>query len=87
MSSNLDSSVKTLVDNSLTTLENLKEEIVDYEEILNNLIETGEKDRTIEDIEKDYPDKIEKLEEALNNYISENDLYILKTEFSNKKWK
>ena len=35
-------------------------------------------------IEKDFPDEIEKLEEALNTYISENDLKILKSEFPDK---
>ena len=39
------------------------------------------KNESTEDFRKDFPDEIEKLEEALNNYISENDLKILKTEF------
>ena len=47
--------------------------------------EIGE-DRTIEDLEKDYLDKVGKLEEALNNYISAIDLKILKTE-SPDNWK
>ena len=35
---------------------------------------------------KDYPDEIENLEEALLNYMRENDLKTLKTEFPDK-WK
>ena len=42
--------------------------------------------RTVQDIKKDFTDEFEKLEEALNNYITENDLKILKTEFPHK-WK
>ena len=37
-------------------------------------------------MKKDYPDKINELEEALLNYIGENDLKILKTGFPDK-WK
>ena len=36
---------------------------------------------SIKDIKNDYPEKIEKLEEALLNYIVENDLKILKQNF------
>ena len=53
---------------------------------MNIVNEIGEKDRTIDDLKKDYPNEIEKLEEALLNYIGENDLNILKTEFPDK-WK
>ena len=86
LSSGLDSLVQTLVDNSQKTLENLKHEIVDNDEILDfvNKIEQG--DRTIEDLKKDYLDEIKKLEEVLLNYFGENDLRILKTEFPDK-WK
>ena len=42
--------------------------------------------RPIEDLKNDYPNEIEKLEEALLNYNGENDLKLLKTEFSDK-WK
>ena len=42
--------------------------------------------RTIEDLKKYYPDKIKILEEALLNYMGENDLEILKTGFPDK-WK
>ena len=65
-SSSLDSLVKTLVENSNKTLKNLKNEIVDISKIVKGI---GEKDRTIEDLEKDYPNKIEKVEEVLLNYI------------------
>ena len=37
-------------------------------------------------MKKEYPDKINELEEALLNYICENDLKILKTGFPDK-WK
>ena len=50
------------------------------------LNEIGEDDRTIEDMKKDYPNEIEKLEEALLSFIRENDLKRLKTEFPDK-WK
>ena len=64
----------------------MKEEIVDNDELVNIVNEIGEEDRTIEGLNKDHPDKFEKLEEALNNYMSGNDLKILKTEFP-EKWK
>ena len=86
LSSGLDSLVKTLVDNSHKTLKNLKEEIVDNDEILNIVNEIVEEDKTIKDLKKVYPDKIKNLEEALLNYIGENDLNILKTGFPDK-WK
>ena len=64
----------------------MKKEIVDNDEILNfvNEKEEDEADRTIETLKKDYEDKIRKLEEALNNYLSENDLKVLRTEFHDK---
>ena len=83
-SSSLDSLVKTVVDNSHETLKNLKEEIVDDNYILNIVTDIGEYNRTIKDLKKDYPDKINKLEEALLNYIGENDLENLKTGFPYK---
>ena len=49
LSSGLDSLVKTLVDNSNKTLKNLKEEIVDNDEILNSINEIIEDDKTIKD--------------------------------------
>ena len=81
LSSGLDSLVKTLVDNSNKTLKNLKEEIFDNDEILNIVNKIEEKDRTIKDLKKDYPEEIENLEEALLNYLGENDLKILKKDF------
>ena len=53
--------------------------------IVNEIEPLASVDRTTEDIKKEFPDEIEKLEEALNNYISENDLKILGTEFLDKK--
>ena len=85
-SSSLDSLVKTVVDNSNKTLGNLKKEIVDNDFILNIVTDIGDYIRTIKDLKKDYPDKINELEEALINYIGENDLKILKTGFPDK-WK
>ena len=64
LSSGLDSLVKTLVDNTNKTLENLKEEIVDSDEIL-NIIDEILDDRTIKGWKKDYPNEIKNLEEAL----------------------
>ena len=86
LSSSLDSLVKALVDNSNKTLKNLKEEIVDNDEILNIINEIIEDDKTIKDLKKDYPEEIKKLEEALLNYMGENDLKIIKTGFP-YKWK
>ena len=84
LSSGLDSLVKTLVDNSNKTLKNLKEEIVDNDEILNIINEIIEDDKTIKDLKKDYPEEIKNLEKALLNYMEENDLKILKTRFPDK---
>ena len=36
---------------------------------------------SFEDLRRGFPEEIGKLEEALNNCISENDLKVLKTEF------
>ena len=85
-SSSLDSLVKKLVDNSNKTLKNLKNEIVDNDEILDIVNKIVEEDKTIKDSKKDYPDEIKNLEEALLNYIGENDLKILKTG-SSDEWK
>ena len=86
LSSGLDSLVKTLVDSSNKTLKNLKEKIVDKDEILKIINEIIEDDKTIKDLKKDYPEEIKNLEEALLDYIGENDLKILKTGFL-YKWK
>ena len=85
-SSRLDSLVKTIVDKSNKTLKNLKEEVVDNDEIFNIVNEIKEQDRTIENLKKDYPDKIKNLEEALLDYMGENNLKILKRGFPDK-WK
>ena len=84
LSSGLDSLVKSLVDNSNKTLKNLKEEIVDNDEVLNINNEIIEADETIKDLKKHYPIEINKLEEALLNYMGENDLKILRTGFPDK---
>ena len=84
LSSSLDSLVKTLVDKSHRTLKNLKKEIVDNDEILNIVKEIVDAERTIDDLNKDYPNKIEKLNEALLNYMGEDDLKNLKTGFPDK---
>ena len=93
LSSSLDSLVKTLVDNSHKTLKDFKEEIVDNDEILNIvdkikmlITEDKYKNDSIKDLKKDYPDEIKNLEEALLDYMGENDLKILKTGFPDK-WK
>ena len=91
LSSSCVSLVKTLVDNSHKTLKDLKEEIVDNNEILNivnEIILLVEEDKcknvSIKDLKKDYPDKINDLEETLLNYMGENDLHLLKTGFPDK---
>ena len=93
LSSSLDSLVKTLVDNSHKTLKILKEEYFDNDEIVSivNEIKTiieedGYKFDSIKDLKKDYPEEIIRLEEALLNYMDENDLEFLKTGFPDK-WK
>ena len=93
LSNSLYSLVTTLVDNSHKTLNSLKEEIVDNDEITKKvnkiklLIEEDKYNKnSIKDLKKDYPDKIEKLEKALLIYMVENDLKILKTGFPDK-WK
>ena len=82
--SGLDKLVSNLVDNSNKKLKDLKEEIAD--EILNIVNKIEEEDRTIKDLKKDYPEEIKCLEEALLNYMGENDLKILKAGFHDK-WK
>ena len=86
LSSGWDSLVKTFVDNSNKTLKDLKEEIVDNEEVLNIINNITEEYRTIKDLKKDYPNEIKNLEKALLDYMGENDLKILKTAFPDK-WK
>ena len=67
-------------------MKNLKKEIVDNDEILKNINEIIEEDKTIKVLKKDYLNKIKNLGEALLNCMGENDLKISKTEFSNR-WK
>ena len=75
-------------------MKDFEEETVDNEEILNfvnktKLLIEGDKYKndSINDIKKDYPDKIKTIEEALLNYMEENELKVLKTVFPDKKWK
>ena len=84
LSSSLDELIETLIENSQKTLGNLKEEIVDYDKILNIVNGIVDEDRTIEDLKKDYQYENEKLEETLLSYIGENDLQVLKREISDK---
>ena len=81
------------VDNSHKSLKDFEDEIVDNDEILNFvneikmlITEDKYKNDSIKDIKKDYSDKISELEGALLDYMGENDLKILKTEFPDK-WK
>ena len=64
----------------------MKKEILDNDELWDNVIKIKDHDRTIEDLKKDYPSEIKNLEEALLNYMGENDLKVLKTEIPDK-WK
>ena len=66
-------------------MKNLKEEIIDNE-ILDIVNKIEEEDRTIKDLKEDYPKEIKNLEEALLDYMGENDPKILKTGFPDK-WK
>ena len=68
LSSSLDSLVRTPFDNNHKTVTNLKKEIADNDEISDIVKEKGEEDGTVEDLKNDYPNEIEKLEEALLNY-------------------
>ena len=42
------------------------------------------KNKSISTLKKKYPDKINELEEAFLDYVGENDLKLLKTEFPDK---
>ena len=93
LSSSLDSLVKTSVDNSPKTLNDLKKRIVDNDEILNivNEIKVLSKENryenfSVQDLNKDCPNEIEKLEDSLLIYLDENDLKFSKMEFPGK-WK
>ena len=67
-------------------MKNLKEEIVDNEEILDIVEKIVEDHKTFKDFKKGNPNEIENLEEVLLYYMGENDLKIFKTGFPNK-WK
>ena len=90
LSSSLGKLVQTLVDNSHKRLKNLKKEVIGDDKILDiineleNMIDKNKKNKSISDSKKKYPDKINELEEAFLDYIGENDLKILKTEFPDK---
>ena len=90
LSSSLDKLVKTLVDNSHKTLKDLKKEVFENDKILDiineleNMIDKTKRNKSISDLKKKYPDKINELEEAFLDYIGENDLKLLKTEFPDK---
>ena len=66
------------------TLKNLKEKIAGNDEILKIVNKKEEEDRTVKILKKDYPDKTNELEEALLDYMGENDFKILKTVFPDK---
>ena len=91
LSSSLDKLDETLVDNSHKSPKNLKKKFVGNDNILDianekKILGKDEINRTIEDLKKDYSDKTNELEEALTDYIGENDLKILTTDFLDK-WK
>ena len=86
LSSGLDSIVKSIFDNSNKKLKDFKKEIFDNDEILDFVNKIVGDDRTIKDLKEDYPDEIKILEEALLDYMGENDLKTLKTGFLDK-WK
>ena len=92
MSSSSDKLFQTLVDNSHKKLKNLKKEVIGDDNILNiinqieNLIDKTKRNQSISILKKNYPDKINELEEALLNYMAEHDLKIFKKEFP-YRWK
>ena len=49
------------------------------------MIDKNKRNKSISDLKKKYPDKINELEEAFLDYIGENDLKTLKTEFPDKR--
>ena len=83
--------MRTLVDNNHKTLNDFGEEIVHNDDILIfvkdikvKFKEDKYKNDSVKDIKKDYPDEMKEFEEALLKYMGENDLELLKTEFSEK---
>ena len=74
-------------------MKNLKEAIVDNDEILNvvndtNMVITEDwyNNDSVKYLEKDYLDEIVKYCETLNIYLSEIDPKTLNTQFPDKKW-
>ena len=68
----------------------MRKEVIGDDKILNiineleNMIDKNKRNKSIIDLKKNYPDKINELEEALLDYIGENDLKIIKIEFPDK---
>ena len=81
LSSSFDTLVRTMVDKNQKTFKNLNKKIVDNDEISNLVKGIAEEDRTIEGLKKDYTNEIEKLEEALLNYIVKTILNLWKRNF------
>ena len=76
-----------MFDRSQKTFKISKEVIIDNNEVLNIVNGRVEEYKTIKDLQKDYADKIEKIEETLLNDMGQNDLKFLKTENPDKKGK
>ena len=89
LSSSLDAFFETLVDSKQKTLKNLKKEYDGNDDrvpfILKEIETLINEDNTTVYLKKNFPVEIEKLEEALRNYLSENDPKISKTEFPDKR--
>ena len=69
LSSSFDTLVRTMVDKNHKKFKNLNKKLVDNDEISSLVKGIAEEDRTIEGLKKDYTNEIEKIEEALLNYI------------------
>ena len=84
LSSILDSIVKTLVDKKHETLQNFKKEDVE-DAIMINIVNKREtiisEVKTNDDLKESFPDKNEKLEEALNKHLSEKERKIWNQNF------
>ena len=81
LSSSLDTLVRTMVDKNHKTLRNLNKKIVGNDQMSNIVKGIAEEDGTIEGLKKDYTNEIEKLEEALLNYIVKTILNLWKRNF------
>ena len=79
--------VETIVGNNHKTIADFKTSVGEdnilniVEKIESQISRDGYNNKTFEDVGKDFPDEIEKFGETSNNYMSENDPKILKTEF------